>query len=236
MSILLSRKRLAILTNALLAVIVAGVALVCFAPAAVPASSSSPYYHGNKNGDKVSLMFNVYEGEEIVLGILDVLDAYGVRATFFMGGCFADDHAELLQRIAGGGHEIGNHGYFHLSHDKISKERNREEIENTGKVIASLCGVTPTLFAPPSGAFNSQTLSVAEGLGYSVVLWSKDTIDWRDEDSDKVYARATKGVAAGDLILMHPKAHTLKALPAVLDYYIERGLKQSTVSDNIFGE
>lgn len=236
MNILFSRKRIAILTNALLAVIVVGVALVCFAPTAMPVSTSAPRYNGNREGDRVSVMFNVYEGAEVVNGILDVLAERGVKATFFMGGCFADDHAELLQRIVLEGHEVANHGYFHLMHDKISLEKNREEIENTGRVIKALCGATPTLFAPPSGAFNSQTLSAAEELGYTVVMWSKDTIDWRDSDVEKIYTRATKGVEAGDLILMHPKSHTLKALPAVLDFYKGKGLKQSTVSENIFGE
>ncbi|MBP5308798.1 MAG: polysaccharide deacetylase family protein [Clostridia bacterium] len=237
MSILLSRKFISFATDVFLVLVAAAVAAVCFIPAAaVPASGVSPYYNGDREGNKVSLMFNVYEGEDVVNGILDVLSVYGVKATFFMGGCFADDREELLLRIVSEGHEIGNHGYFHLDHDKISRGKNVEEIENTGKVIQALSGYTPTLFAPPSGAFNAATLSAAESLGYSVVMWSKDTIDWRDADEKKVFLRATDGVRAGDLILMHPKRHTLAALPAVLDYYIEKGLKQTTVSDNLFGE
>ena len=237
MNILLKRKAFTVLTNAFLALVVAAVAAVCFIPAAVvPASGKSAYYNGDRNGNKVSLMFNVYEGEDVVNGILDVLSVYGVKATFFMGGCFADDREELLCRIAAEGHEIGNHGYFHLDHDKISREKNIEEIENAGKVIKALSGCTPTLFAPPSGAFNSVTLSAAESLGYSVIMWSKDTIDWRDADEEKVFKRATDGIKAGDLVLMHPKRHTLAALPRVLESYKQKGLKQTTVSDNLFGE
>ena len=237
MNILRNRKYITLVTNLILVFTVGVVAAVCFAPhGAVPANGGAPYYNGNTAGDKVSLMFNVYEGEEIVEGILDVLNEYGVKATFFMGGCFADDHEQLLKRIAEGGHEIGNHGYFHLDHAKISKNKNLEEIENTGKIITALCGVKPTLFAPPSGSFSSVTMQAAESLGYTVVMWTKDTIDWRDADENLVFARATEGVKAGDLILMHPKAHTLAVLGKVLDYYSREGLKQSTVSANIFGD
>jgi hypothetical protein len=70
-------------------------------------------------------------------------------------------------------------------------------------------------------------------LNYKVIMWSKDTIDWRDKDQNKVYSRATNGVTNGDLILMHPKEHTLKALPSILAYYKSIGLDAVSVSDNL---
>lgn len=233
----LSRRNLNALTNLVLGVAVISLACLCFIPQKIqPASTSAPYYNGDASSDKVSIMFNVYEGEEVVNGILDVLEKYGVKATFFFGGCFIDDRAELLKKVAEGGHEIGNHGYFHRDHKGLSHEENRQEIANTGKVITALVGVTPTLFAPPSGSFDSLTLSVAASLGYTTVMWSKDTIDWRDSDPAIIYSRATEGVRGGDLILAHPKAHTLRALPDILKFYAESGLKQVTVSQNLFGE
>lgn len=237
MKILLKKKYVTMLTDVALAFLVAAVAAICFIPSgSLPAAKTSPYYCGERSGNRISLMFNVYEGEEVVYGILDTLESYGVKATFFMGGCFADDHAELLCDIVRAGHEIGNHGYFHLDHDKISEEKNYEEIDNTGRVITALCGYRPTLFAPPSGAFNSSTLSAAEKLGYTVVMWTRDTIDWRDGDEDLIFSRATKNAEAGDLVLMHPKKHTLAVLPRVLEYYKAQGLVQSTVSSTLLGE
>ena len=237
MGILFKRKNVTLITDLILVLTVATVAAVCFAPArSVPASGSAPFYSGSGRGGRISVAFNVYEGEDVVNGILDVLKEYGVHATFFMGGCFADDNEELLKRIAKEGHELGNHGYFHRDHAKLSYEKNVEEIDAAGRVIKALSGVNPTLFAPPSGSFNKQTVRAAESLGYSVVLWSKDTVDWRDEDADMVFKRATQGAAAGDIVLAHPKAHTLKALPKILGYYESNGLKQSTVSANLFGE
>ena len=237
MSKLKSKSNVTFITNAILTLIVATVLAVCFVPSfAVPASSPAPYYNGNREGDRVSLMFNVYDGAEVVEEIAALLEQRGLRATFFFGGCFADDNGELLLRLVKAGHEIGNHGYFHGDHARMTKQKNVEEIANTNKVISALCGETPTLFAPPSGSFSATTVEAAESLGCSVVLWSKDTIDWRDSDRAKIISRATSKVKAGDLILMHPKRHTLEALPEILDFYEQSGLKQSTVSANIFGE
>ena len=96
-----------------------------------------------------------------------------------------------------------------------------------------MCGVTPTLFAPPSGSFSDLTLEAAYDLNYKVVMWSKDTIDWRDSQTDIIYNRATKNLENGDLVLMHPKAHTLDALPSIITYYKSVNFSIVTVSENI---
>jgi peptidoglycan/xylan/chitin deacetylase (PgdA/CDA1 family) len=234
MSKLKSKSNVTFITNAILTLIVATVLAVCFVPSfAVPASSPAPYYNGNREGDRVSLMFNVYEGAEVVEEIAALLEQRGLRATFFFGGCFADDNGELLLRLVKAGHEIGNHGYFHGDHARMTKQKNVEEIANTNKVISALCGETPTLFAPPSGSFSATTVEAAESLGCSVVLWSKDTIDWRDNNVDLVIKRATKNPENGDLILMHPKPHTLSALESIIDFYLEKGFSIVTVGENI---
>lgn len=196
-------------------------------------NAETAIYNGNRNNPFVSLMFNVYEDTETVNGILDVLKEHGVKATFFVGGCWADDNAQTLKRIVGEGHELGNHGYFHKDHKTLNYEKNKEEIYLTNVIVEALCGAKPKLFAPPSGSFSETTLSVASELGLKTIMWSKDTVDWRDKDSAIVYKRATDGVTGGDLILMHPKPHTLKALPQILEYYKTISLTAVTVSENL---
>ena len=90
-----------------------------------------------------------------------------------------------------------------------------------------------TLFAPPSGSFNDITLKVAADLGMQTIMWSRDTIDWRDKDSSLVFSRATNKVTAGDMILMHPTAHTLAALGEILSFYEENNLTPVKVSQII---
>ena len=98
-------------------------------------------------------------------------------------------------------------------------------------LIKRLTGYDVTLFAPPSGAYSVTTLKVAESLSYKTIMWTKDTIDWRDKSEKIVYNRAVKDITAGDFILMHPKEHTLKALPEILTYYENIGLHSITVSE-----
>ncbi len=190
-------------------------------------------FNGNRLNNNVSLMFNVYENTQTVNSIIDVLDQKGVKATFFVGGCWADDNAKTLARILSSGHEIGNHGYFHKDHKKLSYEDNVQEIANTGSVVKALCGAEMKLFAPPSGSFSPNTLKASYDLGYKLIMWSKDTIDWRDNNLTTIYNRATKNLACGDLVLMHPKKHTLEVLPSIIDYYKSVGFDVVSVSQNI---
>ena len=94
-------------------------------------------------------------------------------------------------------------------------------------------GIEMNLFAPPSGAYSSATLTAADTLGYKTVMWSKDTIDWRDKDSWLIFNRATKNISNGDLVLMHPTKDTLKALDDIITEIMSKGLMLVTVSENL---
>jgi probable sporulation protein (polysaccharide deacetylase family) len=190
-------------------------------------------YRGNPNNKNVSFMVNVYWGTEYVEPILEMLANNEAKATFFVGGTWANSNSDVLQKIVEAGHEVGNHGYYHKDHTRISKERNREEIYITHELVKALVNKEMTLFAPPSGAFNDVTLEVAEALNYKTIMWSKDTIDWRDKDASLVYKRATKNPQNGDLILMHPTAHTLEALQDIIPFYKNNQFSLVTVSENI---
>lgn len=230
-------KKVTIVTNVLLLVVFTFVFAVSFFTVdTMPiygGQDISAIYHGNRENNKISLMFNVYENTEVVNSILDTLEEFDVKATFFIGGCWADDNEKTLRRISESGNELANHGYFHKDHKSLDYEKNKLEINATDVVVKALCGVKMNLFAPPSGSFSSVTLEVADSLGYKIIMWSKDTIDWRDKDVDKVISRATKNASNGDLVLMHPKEHTVKALPSIINYYKSVGLEVVTVSDNL---
>ena len=221
------------LSNCALALIVLIIGAVCFLPGAIAASVPAGEVYRRGRGEGVSLMVNVYEGEEVVAGMLDLFRERGVFVTFFVGGCWADDHVPLVRRMAAEGHEVGSHGYFHRDHEALSLKENLEEISASVEFLSLVTGQEISLFAPPSGAYGSDTLRAAESLGLKTILWSKDTIDWRDHDVALCFTRATENVSAGELILMHPKEHTLKAMPKILDAYAERGISVIPVGENI---
>ena len=191
------------------------------------------YRSAQTETDGVSLMFNVYWGTEEVYQILDILEEYDAKATFFIGGCWADDNVQCLRDIYAAGHEIGNHGYFHKDHSKLSLTDNEKEIASCNRFIELAVGETPTLFAPPSGAYCNDTLSACKTLGMKTVLWSRDTIDWRDKDAELIYKRATKDIRGGEFVLMHPMKDTVQALGRILKYYQSKSLSAITVSQNL---
>lgn len=191
------------------------------------------YSNASSQGIGISMMFNVYWGTEEVYSILQTLEKHDAKATFFIGGCWADDNVECLRAIFAAGHEIGNHGYFHKDHDKLTLVENQKEISSCNRFIELSLGEAPTLFAPPSGAYSDDTVKAASLLGMKTILWSKDTIDWRDKNAAIIYTRATKNVQVGDFILMHPMKETANALNDILKYYEQNDLKPVTVSENL---
>ncbi len=226
-----------VIANVVLAAVIASVFAITFGSDVRSAFSGGevrqPVYSGNPESRNVTLMVNVYWGNEYIEPMLEIFRQAGVKTTFFIGGMWAERYPDLLKKIASSGHEIGNHGYYHKNQDKLGYKANYDEINVTANMIESIIGVRPTLFAPPSGAFSGQTLKAAEDLGFVTVMWSKDTVDWRDKDVDLIKRRATAKVKGGDLILMHPTEATVKALKAILDFYSENGFNVCPVSENI---
>ena len=191
------------------------------------------YYSGNTESNKISLMINVYWGTEYLDDMLEILDRYEVKTTFFVGGTWAVKESDMLKKIYDAGHEIGNHGYSHKDQDKLNREQNKNEILTTHTLVNDLIGVNMDLFAPPSGAYNKTTVEVATELGYKTIMWTRDTIDWRDKDEEIIYSRAIKDAKGGDVILMHTTADTLLALERIIVSLKEQGFVLTTVSENL---
>jgi peptidoglycan/xylan/chitin deacetylase (PgdA/CDA1 family) len=222
------------ISNTVLAIVIIGVFSFSVFSRAQPVSeaSTSPVRRGEAL-DKVSIMFNVYQGTEYLDEILDILDKAGAKTTFFVGGTWAEKNPSALIKIAQKGHELGNHGYFHRDHSKLSSKENAREISACHTLVKRLTGVVMDLFAPPSGAYSSNTLDIAKEMGYNTIMWSKDTIDWRDKDVSVLVRRATKGIKGGDLILMHPTEQSVKALDEIVADIYAQGLSIAPVSEII---
>lgn len=231
----MKNKLISVIVNIALCLVITATVIVGFAGGGAETVSSDRenLFYRAENPKGVSLMFNVYENTGNVLEILDILDEYGAKATFFVGGSWADDNVDCLREIASRGHEVGSHGYFHRDHDKLNYARNVEEISTSVKLIEAVLGTECALFAPPSGAFSDATLSASASLGLKTIMWSRDTIDWRDGDVSLITERATKNLGNGEFILMHPEDVTVKALPQILNCVRQNGYVAVTVSYNL---
>ena len=201
-------------------------------------ASNSEYngtiYAGDKSSDKVSLMVNVYWGTEYVVQMLEIFKENNIKTTFFIGGVWAEKNPDVLKQIHADGHEIASHGYSHKEQGKFGYQENFEEINKCHLIIKDILKIDMNLFAPPGGSYNKHTTSVASALGYKTIMWTRDTIDWRDQNESLIYNRAVSGMQGGDLILMHPTKCTVSALHKVINYVKNNQLKITTVSDVIW--
>lgn len=225
-----------VISNSIIIAIIAAVIFVSFGGEikdAIAPSSTSAIYNGNKDNKNISIMVNVYTGTVYLDGMLNTLKEHDVKATFFVGGSWATSNADMLTRMKNEGHEIANHGYFHKDHKKLSYAKNKEEILKCETVVETLTGIKTNLFAPPSGSYGNVALQVAEDLGYRTIMWSKDIIDWRDQDKPTLIKRATKDAKGGDLVLMHPTKSTMEVLEDIIKIFKEKGLNIVTVTQNL---
>lgn len=182
----------------------------------------------------VAIACNVYEGNEELVKIIDVLNRENVKISFFIGGVWAYKNPEMLLMLKNNNQDIQNHGYNHRGTSTLSKQNNIKEIKDTENYIYKITNIKTTLFEPPSGDYDDNALSVINSLGYRVVTWSVDTIDWREDASqDLILNRIENKLHPGAIILTHPMPVTSKSMESIIRLIKSKGYEITTVSDLI---
>lgn len=189
------------------------------------------YRRGPETDPVMALMVNVDWGDEYIEPMLDVFRKFGVSATWFPTGRWAKRTPDLARKIADAGHEIGNHGGWHGMPSQMGRDEVRRLILEGEDVLVETTGQKPTIFAPPGGDHNNQTVVVAGELGYKTVLWTIDTVDWQRPAPTTIIDRVVGRAANGALVLMHPTQPTLEALPIIIDQLLQKGFRLVTVSE-----
>lgn len=229
--IFIRKKRLAAIFSLLALLLV--MAWLTFRYFTMSTGVLSPIYVGNTRDKAVALMFNVDWGEEVIPALLQILQEHQVRATFFITGRFAKKFPDVVRIIAAQGHEIGSHGYSHPHADTLNREQNIKELEETEKVLANQKIKYSKIFAPPYGEHMEHVLAAADALAYKTIMWSADTVDWKDPPPETVVQRATGKAGNGALILMHPKKCTQLALPTIIAKLKAQNFSFKTVTEII---
>lgn len=193
----------------------------------------TPIYQGNDNEKKIALTCNVFWGEEYIPRMLEILRENNVKITFFAGGTWVEDFPDLLKKMAAEGHEIGSHGYSHPHPDQLSKSGNLRDMQRAEKLIYDTINKRPQLYAPPYGEKGPAVLKAAEEQGYSFILWSIDTIDWQRPAPEVIVQRVVGKAHNGAIVLMHPTAPTVKALPEIIKQLKQQGYQFVTVGEMI---
>lgn len=190
-----------------------------------------PVYHGNPETSRVALAVNVAWGEEHLPEMLTILNEEKIKATFFLVGTWIKAFPDLTRELARHDHELGNHGFYHGHPLQMKREELKRLIVENERLIESVTGKIPVrLFAPPYGEISPLIVSAAAESGYRTIMWSVDSVDWKNPTPEILLNRVLTKIKAGDIILLHPTAPTKAALRDLIRGLREKGLEPGTVS------
>ncbi len=195
------------------------------------ATRELPVYNVDTEDKVLSISFDAAWGRANTEEILNILDQYGVKTTFFLVGFWAEKHPDLVQELVARGHEIGNHSATHPHMAQLSAPQIREELRKCSDLVESITGTPTTLFRPPYGEYNDTVVRVSREAGYECVQWNVDSLDWKNLGAEHMVRQCTKSVNPGDIVLFHNDSkYILEALPRILEYYTQEGYKIIPVS------
>lgn len=161
--------------------------------------------------------------------ILDTLEKYNGRATFFVVGDRADTYSAEIIRASKMGCEIGTHTYSHVNLNSLSVPEMQEEIKKSCDAISKYTGKKVKVLRPPEGAAND---TVKANVGMPMVLWSVDSRDWDYRNADKDYQTVMDNVFDGSIVLMHDLyPATADAVARLIPELAKQGYKFVTFSE-----
>ena len=191
----------------------------------VSASQRSLPVYSVERGDKcVSLSFDAAWGNEDTQTLIDILSGHGVKATFFVVGDWAEKYPESVKALAEAGNEVMNHSSDHAHFSSLSTEQIVSDITACNEKVASLTGVSPSLFRCPYGEYDDHVIQAVESLGMTAVQWDVDSLDWKGISASEITDRVLQNVRSGSIVLFHNAAiHTPEALPGIIEALQQEG-------------
>lgn len=188
---------------------------------------------GIKDDEKnIFLTFDDGPDEDITPEVLNLLDEYNAKATFFCVGEKVVENPDIFKDITSRGHSVGNHSFNHLKGKKSSLDEYLQNIEKASSVIDS------DLFRPPYGSFKYQQLKSLKH-NYKIIMWSVLPGDFdKTISKEKVLKRAIKYTKKGSIIVFHDnkkfKNTMIFALTGFLDHFKSRGYNFKSITRDLF--
>ncbi|MEG1536257.1 MAG: polysaccharide deacetylase family protein, partial [Clostridia bacterium] len=194
-----------------------------------------PVYNVERSDKKVALTFDAAWGADKTQGIIDILNKYNVKGTFFLVGFWVDKYPEMVKAISDSGFDIGNHSKCHLHMPTLSVGEITKEIEYVNAKVKDITGKQPKFFRAPFGDYNNQLLECLEEQNMIGIQWNIDSLDWKGLGADEILARTTAKTRDGSIILFHNNSdHILDALPLVITTLLNKGFVPTTLSDLVY--
>ncbi len=198
-------------------------------------SKKLPIYCVDTDKKQIAISFDAAWGADDTDTLISILKEYNVPATFFVVGAWVDKYPDEVKRLSDAGHQVQNHSNSHPNMPQLSNSQMKDEIETCNKKIESITGKKPTLFRPPYGDYNNNTVEVVEQCGMKCIQWSVDSLDWKENaTAQSIAKRVTSKVTNGSIVLFHNDAQfTPAALPTILKTLKDEGYEFVFISDLI---
>ena len=186
-----------------------------------------------RNDKMVAFTFDCAYGEVNTTWLLDTLDEFNMKCTFFMTGGWMTNHGKWIERMIESGHEIGSHSVSHPRLSKLEASGVIKEIEPTLQFMLEHHGYHIHLFRPPYGATNPKVNAISKYLGCEVIMWGQTSKDATESyNGEAIRKLLLKELEPGDIVLCHNGAKYLRQyLVPVLKELVARGYTFCTVSE-----
>ena len=182
------------------------------------------------NKPMIALTFDDGPSSSATTRILNVLEKYNARATFFVVGSRVDSYKSQIKRAYDLKCEIGNHTYNHKTLTNLSADGVKSELSATDKKVKAITGVSPVIMRPPGGSYKTDT--VRNNTPYPIIMWSVDTRDWESRNATSVVNHIKSHAYDGAIILMHDLYDsTATATETIVPWLISQGYQLVTVSE-----
>ncbi len=198
------------------------------------------YSFGNRDKKDIYLTFDDGYSYENCKKIVDILEEYNVKATFFLEGQFLVDNSMLVKRMVDNNHDLGNHTFSHTPITKLTNNQIATEFKKYEDIYYNITNQElKKYFRPPEGKFTNEKLEYIHSLGYKTFFWTVNYLDWdifNERGAIYAYNYITQNTTNGDIILMHTKTTSnVEALPNILTYFLEKGFSFQ-LFDNLIEE
>ncbi len=212
-----------------------GLPWVINSPAIVGASAAAralPIYCVDRDNKCVSLTFDAAWGNEDTQQLIDILEKYNVKATFFVVGTWVDKYPESVKALFDAGHEVMSHSNDHAHFSQLSASQIIDNLNKCNEKIEKVTGVKPTLFRCPYGEYDDHVINTVNSIGMTAIQWNVDSLDWKGISASEISQRVLSRVVPGSIVLFHNAAeNTPEALPSIIEGLIADGYDIVPVSE-----
>ena len=193
-----------------------------------------PIYRVERADNKIAVTFDVAWENSNTDDLLDILNEYDAKATFFITGDWCDRYPDDVKKFADAGHEIENHSDQHPHVEGINVNDLINDTRECSRKIKMITGKEPVLYRAPYGEYDDSLLTTLEGMGLKTIQWDVDSVDWNKPTAEQITKKVLENTKSGSILLFHNDLqNTTEAMPNILKGLKEKGFEFVTVDELI---